>query len=121
MPNDKINRTWVKENTHPSFVLVVRGEEFLTVIAALSYEMHSGPGALMQRHARKARSRIVGELPMGKPEIVLHRTELLALIDGLEALRCIEDHGGPSQSVLDQIETGVWAHIKARSRSNATA
>lgn len=104
---NKISRAWLKRNTGPAITLAVYGEEFLTVIAALGWAKVNGPGAMSRRHASYAHQRIVSALPLGAPELVLHRSELMALVDGLEHLMRIQHYAPLCDSILSYIVTSA--------------
>lgn len=121
----KISRTWLKQNTGPAFTLSVYGEEFLTVVASLAWAMVNGPGVISRRHGGYAYQRIVAALPLGAPEITLHRNELMALCDGLDHLARIPYYSSHANRVLEEIRRGAEryksAHKTKRQRSAVTA
>lgn len=114
--SNKIGRTWLKQNTGSAFTLAVYGEEFLTVIAALSWAMVNGPGVMSRRHGGHAWHRIVSALPLGAPEITLHRNELMALCDGLEHIVRIPYYAPFANSVMDDIRSGAERYKEARKK-----
>lgn len=113
-PN-RINRQWLKRNTGPAFTLVVFGEEFLTVVAALSWASIHGPGAVSRRHGAYAHQRIVAALPLGAPELTLHRSELMALVDGLEHIIRFPHYTRYAMNILDIIRRGAEQYKQMQS------
>lgn len=105
---EPMSRAWIKANTAPAIVLNVRGANYLTMISALRWTMHCGPGAERKRHAGYAWARIVASLPTTRPETILHRKELLGLIDGLEHFAVLDDEtGNAAREVLEDIKIAI--------------
>lgn len=115
----RLNREVIKRHTPAAIVLDVRGEEFLTMLGALGWAHRYGPGAERRRHAGYAYGRLVGALPVAsKPETVLHRKELLALVDGLEHMAQIDDEmGRHARSLLGFIADYIARCTEMRSKA----
>lgn len=110
-----MNRQWIKDNTGPAIVLVARGANYLTMISALHWTKECGPGPERRRHAGYAHARIMGDLPAARPETILHRKELLALVDGLEHYATLDNETGEhARELLQVVEIAVHAQSAAR-------
>lgn len=104
---EPLNRAWVKQNTQPAIVIDARGALYLAMIAALRWTSLCGPGPERRRHAGYAYGRLVAALPTARPETILHRKELLGLIDGLEHFAVLEDENG--EAARDLLKVVVHA------------
>lgn len=98
----------------PAITLVAKGHDYLAMIAALRWASQCGPGAERRRHGRNAYERIVGDLPAARPETILHRNELLALVDGLEHYAVLtNDTGEAARRMLHSIRVTVQMQSEA--------
>jgi hypothetical protein len=114
---EPISRQWVKDTSNPAIVLIAKGGEYLTLLAALRWASKCGPGPERRRHGGYAYERLVADLPAARPETILHRKELLALIDGLEHFAVLDDEtGANARALLHSVRTTVQMHGEARGR-----
>lgn len=110
-----LSRQWIKDNTGPAVVLVARGSSYLTLLAALRWASKCGPGPERRRHGGYAYERLTADLPSARPETILHRKELLALVDGLEHFASLDDETGTNaRDLLRLVAAAVNAQAAAR-------